>query len=277
MTQPAYAMNQPNFAEMYERLLVGPLFRPWAEVLLDHVGIASGERVLDLACGTGIVARLANQRLRKTGHVVGIDLSEQMLAVGRSIDPGIEWREGNAMALPFGEAADETFDVVLCQQGLQFFPDKAAAAREMRRVLKKAAPGGRLAVAVWRGLEEIPFFLALHRVAERHLGPVADARYGYGDAMTLERLLADAGFREVKVEKMTRTIRFDDGMVFVRMNAMALVGMGTAPATTSDEKRAQLVAAIVKDSAEVLPAYADGEKGQGIAFAISANVATARG
>lgn len=275
MTQPAYAMNQSNFAEMYERELVRPLFQPWAEVLLDRAELTSGDRVLDLACGTGIVARLANQRLQKTGRVVGLDLSPQMLAVGRGIDPSIDWREGNALALPFGDA--ETFDVVLCQQGLQFFPDKAAAASEMRRVLKKTAPGGRLAVAVWRGLEEIPFFLALHRVAERHLGPVADARYRYGDASQLEQLLIDTGFRAVRVESLSRTIRFADALSFVRMNAMALVGMGTAPATTSDEKRAQLVAAIVKDSVEVLPAYADAETGRGIVFAISANVATARG
>jgi ubiquinone/menaquinone biosynthesis C-methylase UbiE len=269
MTLPAYAMNQSNFAEMYERWLVEPLFRPWAEVLLDRVSIASGDRVLDLACGTGIVARLAKERLGNKGRVVGVDLSPQMLDVGRTIAPSIEWREGNAMALPFDET--EKFDVVVCQQGLQFFPDKAAAAREMRRVL---APGGRLAVATWRPLEEVPIFTALHRVAERHLGPVVDHRHGFGDAMAIERLLADAGFHDVRVEKMSRTVRFADAAPFVRLNTMALVGMSTASATTSDEQRAQLVAAIVKESADVLPPYADGE---GIAFAISTNVATARG
>lgn len=268
MTLPAYAMNQSNFAEMYERLLVGPLFRPWAEVLLDRVSVASGDRVLDLACGTGIVARLAKERLGQKGRVVGLDLSSQMIEVGRSIDPSVEWREGNAIALPFDE--NEKFDVLLCQQGLQFFPDKVVAAREMRRVL---APGGRLAVATWRSLEEIPFFMALDRVAERHLGKVIDHRYGF-DAMVLERLLGDAGFSEIRVEKVSRTIRFVDGAIFVRMNAMALVGMSSASTTMTDEQRAQRVEVIATESADVLPSFADGK---GIAFEISTNLATARG
>lgn len=269
MTEPAYAMNQSNFAEMYERLLVEPLFRPWADVLLEGVHLASGDRVLDLACGTGIVARRAKERLGDTGRVVGVDLSPQMIAVARAVAPSIEWREGNVISLPFD--ATEKFDVVLCQQGLQFFPDKPAAAREMRRVL---APGGRLIVATWRPVEEIPFFMALSRVAERHLGAVADQRHSFGDATALERLLADAGFHDVHVETMSRTIRFADAAVFVRMNAMALVGMSSASATMKDEERFGLVAAIATESAEVLPPFADGD---GTAFAISTNVATAHG
>lgn len=269
MTLPKYAMNQSNFAEMYEGRLVGSLFRPFAEVIVERLKIAPGERVLDLACGTGIVARLAKQRLGDTGRVVGVDLSAQMLEVGRSIAPGIEWREGNAAALPF--AAGEQFDAVLCHQGLQFFPDQAAALREMRRVL---APGGRLAVATWCALEDTPFFLALHRVAERHLGAMPDPRYGFGDAAALQKLLAAAGLQNVNVETVSRTVRFADGMVYVQMNAMALVGMSKQFATTTPEQRARLIADIVQDSAEVLLPYADGA---GIAFALGTNLATARG
>lgn len=268
MTLPAYAMNQSNFAQMYEGLLVGPLFRPWVDDLLDGARIAPGDRVLDLACGTGIVARLAKERLGNQGRVVAVDLSTQMLDFGRSVDPGIEWREGNAMALPFDET--QQFDAIICQQGLQFFPDKPLAAREMRRVL---APGGRLAVAAWRPLEDIPFFLALHRVAERHLGTVVDHRYGFGDPLTLERLLAEAGFKDVRVETVSKTIRFADGAVYLHMNTMALVGMSAMSATCNDEQRVQLCATIAKESIDVLPPYADGE---GIAFEVSTNVATAR-
>lgn len=182
MSLPAYANSRPTFPELYERALVGPLFHPFAEVLLDRVALAPGDRVLDIGCGTGIVARLARTRLGGKGRVAGIDLSPQMLDVARRVAPDIEWREGNAGALPLKDG--ETFDVVVCQQGLQFFPDKPAAAREMRRAL---AEGGRLVVATWLPLEDVPFCLALHRNAERHLGPFVDPRHGFGDPDAVNR------------------------------------------------------------------------------------------
>jgi SAM-dependent methyltransferase len=153
MSLPIYAMNQASFPEMYERWLVGPLFRPCAELTLDELMLSPRDRVLDIACGTGIVARLAKERLGKSGAVVGIDVSAGMLAVARPAAPDIDWREGDANALPL--RGDERFDIVVCQQGLQFFSDKTAAAAEMRRAL---AQGGRLAVATWRPDEEIPSF-----------------------------------------------------------------------------------------------------------------------
>src|SRR5690606_32938969 len=109
--------------------------------------------------------------------IVGVDVNPEMLAVARRIAPGIDWREGNATELPLRE--DERFDVVVCQQGLQFFADKPAAAAQLRRALET---GGRLAVATWRPDSEIPLFLELRRTAERHLGPITDFRHGYGDA-----------------------------------------------------------------------------------------------
>jgi ubiquinone/menaquinone biosynthesis C-methylase UbiE len=133
MTMPGYAMNQATFPEMYERWLVQPLFRPWADVTLEEVGLSPGDRVLDIACGTGIVARVASARVGEAGHVVGIDISPDMLAVARKVAPGVDWREGDATSLPL--PAGEQFDVVVCQQGLQFFPDKPVAAAQMRRVL----------------------------------------------------------------------------------------------------------------------------------------------
>jgi ubiquinone/menaquinone biosynthesis C-methylase UbiE len=268
MTPPAYAMNPSSFAEMYEGWLVQPLFRPWAEMLLERVPLAAGNRVLDVACGTGIVARLAKQRLGDASSVTGVDLSAQMLEVARAVSPGVDWRQGNALALPF--AASEAFDVVFCQQGLQFFPDKLAAAREMRRVL---APGGRLGVATWRPVEEIPFFLALQRVAERHLGTIVDSRYAFGDATAVAKVLTDAGFRDARVTTESLTIHFPDAAPFLRMNATALVGMGVPPGTITDEERTALVAAIAGESADVVPAFAEGA---GVAFAISTNLGTAR-
>jgi hypothetical protein len=139
MNLPSYAMNQASFPEMYERHLVGPLFQPWAEMTLEEIKLSPGDRVLDIACGTGIVARLAKERLGDDAYVVGVDLSPDMLAVARTVAPGIHWREGSASALPLRD--EERFDVVVCQQGLQFFGDKAAAAAQMRRAL---VPGARV-------------------------------------------------------------------------------------------------------------------------------------
>jgi len=271
MTQPAPALNfsSLSFPEMYERWLVQPLFRPWAEVLLQRVALAAGDGVIDVACGTGIVARLASEQLGAGARVVGVDLSPPMLAVARAVAPAIDWREGNAGALPVKDG--ETFDVAICQQGLQFFPDKPAAVRELRRVL---APGGRVAVATWRSVEEIPMFRDLKVVAERHLGAVVDQRHSFPDAAALRGLLADGGFKDVRVDTMARTIRFDDAKVFVRLNTMALAGMSAAAKGMSDEERARIVGVIAQESVAVLPPYAAGD---GVAFEISTNVATARG
>lgn len=266
MTLPAYAMNVSSFPEMYERWLVGSLFRPFAEALLDHVDPGGGERVLDIACGTGIVARLAKERLGDGARVVGVDVSAPMLEVARAIAPAIEWREGNAIALPVDN--DERFDVVLCHQGLQFFRDKPAAAREMRRVL---APGGLVAVAAWRSLEESPLFLDLHRIAERRLGAISDDRYGFGDAKELEKLLAGAGFRSVEIEVVSRTIRSD--VILLRLNTMALVGMSKAAAEMSEAERGGVVDQIVNESEDAIARYRDGDA---LTFELSSNMATAR-
>ena len=269
MTLPSYAMNQASFPEMYERWLVRPLFQPWASLTLDELTLSADDRVLDIACGTGIVARVAKERLGDAGHVVGIDVSSDMLSVARSIGPGIDWREGNASALPLRDG--EQFSVVVCQQGLQFFPDKPAAAAEMRRALTK---GGRLAVATWRSDDEIPFFRELRRVAERHLGAIADQRYSFGDAAMLEALLRDAGFQDVQARTVSRVIRFEDGAPFLRLNTMAFVGMSAAGKTIDDQERKRVVDAIVAESAPVLASYSDAA---GLAFSLRTNLATAKG
>ena len=258
-----------SFPEIYEQELVGPLFRPWAELVLEDVRLATGDRLLDIACGTGIVARLAKERLGGAGKVVGVDLSPPMLAVARRMTADIDWREGDASALPLHD--NEQFDVIVCQQGLQFFQDKPAAARQMRRAL---AARGRLAVSAWRPDEEFPLLRDLRRVAERHAGAIIDRRHSFGEAGPLEALFRDAGFRDVRSKTVSRAIRFADGSVFVRLNAMALVGMSAASKEMGDEEREQMMAAIVRDSAEVVRPHTDET---GFAFDLSANVVTAIG
>jgi ubiquinone/menaquinone biosynthesis C-methylase UbiE len=133
--------------------------------------------------------------------------------LAKSVDPRIDWRCGNAAALPVGD--DEKFDVIFCQQGLQFFPEKQVAIAEMRRVL---APGGRIAVSTWCALEDNAFFQDLHRIAGRHLGSYVDQRPCFGNIDALHSLLTAAGSTTCKWKAMSRPVRFEDGPTFVRLN-----------------------------------------------------------
>jgi len=260
--------GQPTFAEMYEKLLVGPLFRPWAERLLDSVSLAAGARVLDVACGTGIVARLAGGRLGQGAAVVGVDKSAVMLAVARRVAPSIDWREGDATALPLGK--DEHFDVVLCHEGLQFFPDRRAGVREMRRAL---APHGRLGIAVWRSLEDNGVFAELGRVAERFVGPIQDIRHSFSDADALRQLLVDAHFQDVKVDRVSLEVRFAmEPAMLARLNANAVIGMSGARSAEEPERQT-MINAIVEASVPVLRLAMDGNE---IVSPTSGNIATAR-
>ncbi len=255
-----------TFPQIYERALVNPLFRPWADALLTQVAVRRGERVLDVACGTGIVARLARERAGSTAKVVGIDVAEPMLEMARSVAADIDWRVGDAAALPL--QPDERFDLVVCQQGLQFFPDRAGAVRQMRRAL---VDGGRLAVSTWQPDEAFPVLRALRRIAERHVGPIDDRRHAFGEAGPLETLVRDAGFRDVRSKVTSRTIRFADGALFVRLNALALIGFAGAP--TSEGACEKLLEAIGHDSADLVRANTDDG---GFAYEIGAVVVTAR-
>lgn len=259
---------QLSFPELFEQALVGPLFRPWADPLLDEAELAAGDRLLDVACGTGIVARVGRQRLGRTATVVGVDVSPAMLAVAQRVAPDIDWREGDAGALPLH--AGERFDAVTCQQGFQFFPDRAEAARQMHRAL---AEGGRAALSTWRSDEELPFLRELRRIAERRLGPIADRRHGCGESAPIETLLRDAGFRDVRSRTLSRTIRFEDGSVFVRLNAMALVGMSAGAKEIGDGERQQIVTAITHESTDLVRHHSDQA---GLAFELSTNMASGR-
>lgn len=245
-----------SLPEIYERYLVAPLFRPFAQALLDRVGIGQNVRLLDVACGTGIVARLARDIAGDRARIVGVDASPGMLAMARSVAPTIDWREGDAGHLPTGDG--ETFDVVTCHQGMQFFSDKPSAAREMRRVL---AAGGRLGFATWLAIEDIPLMRDLQRVAERHLGPYVDARHSFGDPNRIRPLLTSAGFTNIQLETVTRTIRFDGGAeIFPRLNAMAIVGMNAAVKAMNEEQQAQISKTIAAESADAVRAYVQGNE-----------------
>src|SRR5262245_29025760 len=142
-TEPSEAFQiSTEAAEFYESAFVPAFFAQWAPVLCDAASVSPGQRVLDVACGTGIVARTAAERVQPSGSVVGVDLNEAMLTVARRTCPGLEFRQGDAGQLPFPESS---FETVLSQMALMFFPDRARAVQEMARVVK---PGGTVALLV---------------------------------------------------------------------------------------------------------------------------------
>jgi ubiquinone/menaquinone biosynthesis C-methylase UbiE len=194
---------QGSAPQRYEQYKVPSLFRPLAERFIAHIDIRRGQRLLDVACGTGIVARLAAPLAGRSGRVVGIDLNPHMLSVARaceSIDgPAIEWRHADANELPF-ECC--TFDTVLCQQGLQFFPDRTRSLVEMRRVLE---PGGGLALNVWAARN--PYLRALANALQRHVSDGSAARclspLMLDDGAALAALLETTGFHDVRLHLAT--------------------------------------------------------------------------
>jgi ubiquinone/menaquinone biosynthesis C-methylase UbiE len=208
------AFTSGSVPDEYERHLVPAVFEPWAEVLLDVIGIAPGSRVLDIASGTGVVARAAAQRAGGDGHVVASDVSGPMLAraaiVGSPNDAApIEYVDASADALPF---EDSSFDVVLCQQGLQFFPARAAAVGEMRRVLRS---GGVAGVAVWASGHALePFGVYSDELAATGAEPPFPRAFE-NDTFTMgvemvRSLFTDAGFSEVGAEVVGLEVSWPD-------------------------------------------------------------------
>ncbi len=172
-------------AELYEAAFVPAFFAQWAPTLCEAAGVAPGRRVLDVACGTGIVARTAADQ---GATVTGVDLNEAMLTVARRVRPELDWRQGNAQDLPL---ADGSFDVVMSQMALMFFPEPAAALAEMARVVR---PGGTVAVLVPGALERQAAFAPFVEMAARHAGPEAlDLLTAYFRSGDLDRLAAQLG------------------------------------------------------------------------------------
>ncbi len=193
-------------AESYERTFVPAMLAEWAEYLVDAADIAPGQAVLDIACGTGIVARTVSDRVEGVGRIVGLDLNEGMLAVARRIRTDLEWHHGDAGDLPFPTGS---FDVVLCQAGMMFFPDRVKALREMGRV---ATAGGTVAVQVWGRLESQPGYGPFAETTARHAGPeamdVVRSYFSLGDLDVVIGLFGEAGLTVSRTETRLGTVRF---------------------------------------------------------------------
>lgn len=258
-----------NSAAAYEEYLVPGMFEPWADELVQTAALRPGDRALDVGCGTGVVARRAAEVVGPDGEVVGLDPNEGMLEVARtaSADRGhaIEWRRGEVESLPF---TDERFDVVCCQQVLQFVADPESGLREMHRVL---AADGRLALSVWRPLEFHPSYEALSGALERHVGEDAAAMmrspFSAWDRQQLRDLGCDAGFRQVVVTIGVGSMRYPSPAAFVRREAASSPLAGPLDSLDGETRNA-----LLRDVEAELRPYTDDE---GVVFPMETYVVIA--
>jgi ubiquinone/menaquinone biosynthesis C-methylase UbiE len=258
----------PDAAERYEQVVARYILGPWAPLLVDAARVSLRECVLDLACGTGVVARVAAERVGPDGRVVGIDLNPGMIAVARKLPVAagatIQWIECSALDL---QLPDASFDAILCQQGFQFFPDKPLAMREMRRVL---ARGGRIALSVWNstGCYNSAVSLAL----AKFVGDDAAVRFCASRRAPgkeeLESLAADAGFSAVEVRVKTLAVHLPHPEQFA-LDHLAATPVATKLATVAAEVCEQIGAAVRQQ----LRSYWDGD---GVTFPEETYFVTAR-
>ena len=255
-------------AELYERVVARHILGPWAPSLVDAADLAGGERVLDLACGTGVVTRIAAQRAGPAGRVTGVDLNAGMISVARSLPAPqgarVEWLEGSALAIPLPDAS---VDAVLCQQGLQFFPDKALSLREMRRVLDR---GGRLALSVWSstGIYNSAVGEALTRFAGEDTASRFLASRKVPAKEDLERFAVEAGFSDVNVRISRMNIHLP------RLDRFVLEHLAGTPVA---ESIAALAAGSRKNiGASVMRELQRFDDGDGVTYPEEIHVVTAR-
>ena len=247
-TQTFHLSRDP--AETYESVFVPELFEPWARMLVDAAGVGRGDRVLDVACGTGIVARIAADRVGPEGSVVGIDRNPAMLGVASRLRPDIEWREGDASGLPF---LARSFDVVLCQAALMFFPDPRRALAEMARAIKD---DGTVAIQVWDRLDHQPayrpFIDAVARAAGEDATDLLRSYFARGDVPELLGLVRAGGLWPSVIRTHSTTLRFGSVEAFV-MTEMQSTPLG-------DRMTDEALERVVEDARAALDAFtsADG-------------------
>lgn len=234
--------------ELYEKYLVPAITTKWADDLVGRAQPSAGETVLDVACGTGVVARSASRRMRH-GHVTGLDLNKGMLAVAQTVvseGARINWIEGSALDLPFPAGK---FDLVLCQLGLQFFPDRGRALREMRRVL---LPSGRVALSVYSPIERTPganaFVLALDRVLGPNASKIKRGEHSFNASAELRELIIEAGFAKVEVQTVAQQIAFPSVLDYVRFQLVA-TPMAALLSTRDDADREAAIKTIAQETA----------------------------
>jgi ubiquinone/menaquinone biosynthesis C-methylase UbiE len=259
--------SRATAAQHFADSVVDAVFAVWATDLVERARLQPGERVLDVGCGTGAVARAAAPVVGRTGSVVGVDTSAERLTVASAlppvVGPTIEWRQADAASLPFPEAS---FNAVLCQQVLHLVRDRAAALSEMRRVL---APGGRVAISVWQSMEHSPAFVPIARAVTTHLGSEEGQRFGrnfsLADEATLRRLIEAAGFAHVVIVQETKIADFATPDDFITYQ----MGVNRDRWNTTEA----IVNAIIAETREGLDPWVENGR---LRFPRGAHIATAR-
>lgn len=259
-----YGANAP---QNYEQYFVPAIGAPLATELVDRAALRPGERVLDVACGTGIVARLASDKVGSAGKVAGLDVNPGMLAVARSTAPSgrsLEWHEASAEAIPL---PDEAFDAVLCQMGLQFMSDRVGALREMRRVLAK---DGRIVLSVPGPTTRV--FDVLADAMGRHVKPEAAGFvrqvFALHDNAELHGLLEDAGFRDIDVQADLKTLSLPAAQEFL-WQYVSSTPLAPVVAQVGDEARMAL-------ERDVVPHWKEFEENGALKYRQRVVVANAR-
>ncbi|HYI24287.1 MAG TPA: methyltransferase domain-containing protein, partial [Thermomicrobiales bacterium] len=251
-------VEQMNPAETYETYMGPALFAPCADRLIAAAKPSPGLRVLDLACGTGIVARRIAPLLDGGGTVTGLDISPGMLTVARdrSVSEGvsIEWVEGRAEHLPF---VDGAFDLVACQFGLMFFQDRQAALAEILRVL---SPGGMVAIHVFQEIERHPFYLRLDNVIKARFGMsgVGDI-FSLGNRDRLHDLVAAEGFGRIDIKPFELVARFPDPNSFLTGEIAVDTAAIPEMQDFNSDARSEMVASIASGMRDALREVTDGD------------------
>lgn len=270
MTAPNQYSLSGSTAEMYERNMVPALMEPFAKGLLEFADLHQGERVLDVACGTGIVSRLAWPKVGSAGRVVGLDINAAMLDVARSVAEKqkipIEWIEGDAAAIP---VPDGDFDVIICQHGLQFFPDRPGVLKEMHRILRGH---GRLVLNVWRPIKYNPGHAVFADVLDRHVseeaGATRRAPFKLSDRNELRLMVTDAGFQNAVVSLYTQVARFPSAEAMIRFMLA-----GTPLGAAMGDADPKVLETVISEVTEGLSEYEDD---QGLAIPMQAWVVAAQ-
>lgn len=259
--------DSAEFYERYSRFML----EPWVPALVEAVDLRPGERVLDVACGTGFVARQAARCVGASGKVIGVDINVGMLAIAQAATASsaaltVDWQEADVSALPF---PDGSFEVALCQQGLQFFPDRLGALQEIRRIL---VPGGRLGLSVWGPIEENPYFLAVEVAIRRHVSDDAASGlrkpHALADPEEVRAAITKAGFADADVCPTVTYMNTPPAREFLPGHLSALPVAGEIAALSESAR-----SALIEDLCTALIPYADAD---GLRLPGVVHIATAR-